>query len=58
LGETAAAKLVEVRVVASPKESEGGGGLVVVLGRERKIQVPAGFAEAELQRLVLLLERL
>jgi hypothetical protein len=58
LSQAAAPQLVEVSVAAKLKESESWGGLVVVLGRERKIRVPAGFAEAELQRLVSLLERM
>jgi hypothetical protein len=57
---SAAAKagLIAVEVIGSRLERDGNGGLSVVLPRGRRIEVGAGFDEATLQRLILVLERM
>jgi hypothetical protein len=54
----AKAGLIAVEVIGSRLERDGNGGLSVVLPRGRRIEVGAGFDEATLQRLILVLERM
>jgi hypothetical protein len=54
----AKAALIAVEVIGSRLEGDGNGGLSVVLPRGRRIEVGAGFDEATLQRLILVLERM